>query len=1287
MSTQRGELFTTIRTEGGLLPPSLLARVAGADGTLPGLGPDDYHLASGERLTDRISVSWRRLVGAWKSFTDALAGIPADNPAQGLTYDRWLLILFAELGYGRLQRSAPVQIGEHTYPISHAWGTTPIHLVGAHVDIDRRTRRVAGAARISPQGLVQDMLNRSDDRLWGFVSNGLRLRILRDNVALTRQAYVEFDLQAMMDGEVYSDFVVLWLLAHQSRVEAATPEECWLERWSAEAQEQGARALDNLRDGVEAAIHALGSGFLAHPDNAMLREALRAGRIRPVDYYRQLLRVIYRLLFLLVAEQRDLLLLPPVDSDRATVANLERRSAARAVYNAHYSISRVRNLAERRRGTRHGDLWHQVQLVVRLLGTTGSDDLALPALGSYLFSTAATPQLDGSRLPNTALLAAVRALSGRDDDQAGYRWLFDYANLGVEELGSVYQSLLELHPDIDLGTGTFTLTTGGKERRATGSHYTPPAILKRVLDFAVEPAIVRALAAADPEAALLDLRVLDPAVGSGHFLNAVAHRIARALATVRSGEAAPPPGDVRRALREVVSRCVYGIDLNPMAVELCRVALWLETLDPGKPLSFLDHHIRVGNSLLGVPLGNTVARNRAAVDDRRVKLQEQERDLAQQLADLSALDPASPELNKKLRKLRSEIKACVYDSWADAVPDYAFKAVDPGEDKGKARAVARANARQRVTNQLRLSLDNVLVELPREIVDVFTEIGGGAEDDLAEVTIRAESFEGAQQSAEYQHLLLQAHTWTSAFFWPFTAGTPEPPTQESFITLKADPASLSAPVAGLVEAIAEARGFLHPELAFPDVFSTDRSGFDLALGNPPYLGGMKISSNFGGKVLHFLKSNHPADTGGREDLAAFFVRRSFDMLRPDGDLCFITTNSIGEGDTRDAALAPIVREWGGTIVNAISSIRWQGEAKVSVSIVHLRRGAWNGSRLLDGQPVEYINPSLTSAPDATPQPLGVNAGMVVKGTNLVGEGFAIGADQRRRMLSDDPNNAAIIKAFLGAKDILNSPDLQPRRWVIDFGAKTLEEAEAYREPMRHVREQVKPGRDKSNRKAYRERWWRFGEPSTNLYATIERRNLGSVLVLPETSKTALPVRAATQDVVFFQSLFVFMDDADDLYGLLTSSVHRMWVSREATTHETRIRYSADSCFMTFPRPEPSEAVAAEMRKLDQLRRSIMREHKVGLTDLYNLVDDTQCADPDIVHLRERHVALDVAVMEAYGWGGLVPRLSHGHHEIAKFGVRWTIAGGLHREVQERLLALNLNRAADEEDSPVQVSMV
>ncbi|MCL6640867.1 MAG: SAM-dependent methyltransferase, partial [Candidatus Rokubacteria bacterium] len=561
------DTFTTVRSEGGILPPDLLRRIADGDPSLGGLRAEDYHLAAGERLNEAINRSWNRLVGAWAAFQDQLARLPASDLATALTRERWLLPLFQELGYGRLSAARAIEIDGKSYPISHLWGQTPIHLVGARVDLDRRTAGVAGAARSSPHGMVQELLNRSDAYLWAFLSNGLRLRILRDNASLTRQAFVEFDLESMMTGEVYADFALLWLVCHQSRVEGVgersdpTPSSCWLERWSQAADRDGVRVLDALRRGVEAAIVALGRGFLTHPANRALRERLRTGTLSTQDYYRQVLRLVYRLLFLFVAEDRELLLDPKADA------------TAKERYTRYYSTARLRRLAERQSGTRHGDLYRGLRVVMERLGSDeGCPELALPALGSFLFSAEATPDLDGCEIANSFLLLAVRELALTTD--GAVRRTVDYRNLNVEEMGSVYESLLELHPELDVEAGHFALhVASGNERKSTGSYYTPDSLVRCLLDSALDPVLDEAARTPNPEAAILDLKVCDPACGSGHFLIAAARRIARRLASVRTGDEEPAPEALRHALRDVIGRCIYGVDVNPMAVELCKVAL------------------------------------------------------------------------------------------------------------------------------------------------------------------------------------------------------------------------------------------------------------------------------------------------------------------------------------------------------------------------------------------------------------------------------------------------------------------------------------------------------------------------------------------------------------------------------------------------------------------------------------------------------------------------------------------------------------------------------------------
>lgn len=338
-------------------------------------------------------------------------------------------------------------------------------------------------------------------------------------------------------------------------------------------------------NGVEAAVETLGRGFL-HPANEVLVGKLQAGILSPMDYFRQLLRLVYRLLFLFVAEDRELLFKPGTPE------------AARDHYARFSSTTRLRRLAVRQHGTQHTDLYHGLDLVLSRLGTAGCSDLGLPALGG-LFDPVGSPDLAGCRMANADLLEAVRVLALVNDGPS--LRLVDYRNLDSEEPGRVYESLLNLHPQFISDTPSFVLkSVSNHERKTTGSYYTPASLITCLLASALDPVLDEAAARPDPEKALLDLKVCDPACGTGHFLIAAAHWMAKRLASVRTGKDEPAPDAVRHALRDVIGRCIYGVDINPMAVELCQAALWLEVSEPGKPLSFLDHHVRCGNSLIGV---------------------------------------------------------------------------------------------------------------------------------------------------------------------------------------------------------------------------------------------------------------------------------------------------------------------------------------------------------------------------------------------------------------------------------------------------------------------------------------------------------------------------------------------------------------------------------------------------------------------------------------------------------------------------------------------------------------
>ncbi len=779
-----------IRAVGGVVPPALLARIqAGEVGDPASLSPASYHLAGRETIGDATSRAWSYLRAAWSAWREHTAAQPPAGAGTGPARERWLLVLLRELGYGHVP---PVPGGylieDREYPISHAWQHVPIHLLGPGADLDRRNPGVAGAAR-APQAMVQELLNRDEDRLWAILSNAVRLRLLRDSTALAGSAYLEFDLEAIFDGELYPEFRLMWQLCHVSRLDTggrpeASPAECLLETWRNEAVDAGARALDRLRDGVEQALTALGAGFLRHPGNEPLRAALRDGRLTTSQYHRALLRLVYRLLFCFVAEDRGALLSPA-----ATTQQRDR-------YARYFSTARLRRLARVRAGGPHGDLWEAQRLVLSALGNHGNEGLGLPGLAGLfdpdprvpvIGSTTHPDLLLGCSLANSDLLKVARHLGwlhvpGRPIQPV------DYRHLGTEELGSVYESLLELRPQLDLEDRAFRLQNlAGNERKTTGSYYTPTGLVSALLDTALDPlldeAVKNAADTADAEQRLLALTICDPACGSGHFLVAAARRIAQRLAQLRSGEDEPTTPDVQHALREVAGRCIYGVDVNDLAAELAKVSLWLEALEPGKPLSFLDARIRVGNSLLG----------------------------------------ATPALIQ------------------DGVPEAAFKELE-GDDKQYAAKVRRRNRTEAAGQGVLIfgDLSNVQLAADRSQLLALT-------DDVDQVRSQAQRWSRYEQSAGYLTRKTHADAWCAAFVWPLRPDAPEPPTNGVLQAIgdnAADPHLAS--IVDETERLTKEYRFFEWHLEFPEVFHVGdenkgsvgpegwAGGFSCLVGNPPW---------------------------------------------------------------------------------------------------------------------------------------------------------------------------------------------------------------------------------------------------------------------------------------------------------------------------------------------------------------------------------------------------------------------------------------------------------------------
>lgn len=763
--------YATIDIEGGLFSSDLIERIGEGDANIKGQSATDFGLPRSRSLSEEIQRAFSDSRVYWDAFGRRLER--SQESRTTLTRQDWAAKFFELLGFPALRyQRAAVEAGGAQFTISHringAEEPTPIHIVAVDQGLDERR---AGNRR-SPHTEVQDFLNRSE-ALWGVATNGGRLRLLRDSARLSKPTYLEFDIKAMNEGNAYSEFVVLYRLMHSTRfpLGETAPHECWLENYYNLGIEEGGRVREKLRDGVKKALQVLGNALASHPGNEALRRALRDGTLDETGYYRQLLNFVYRMLFLMVAEERKLLFMEP--------------SAGQTVYNRYYSVARLRDRAEQYfAGDRHGDLWAGLAETFRLCR---DDDAArrlnLAPLNGELFGEAACGHIEAAQCSNESLLTAVLSLSTFKD--GGVRRRVNYAALDVEEFGSVYESLLDYRPVLDMGepSGTppsFDLAAG-TQRKETGSYYTPPELVRELVNSALVPVMEERLAAATtkPEKvkALLDLRVCDPASGSGHFLLAAARRIARELAKIRADGAEPTPFDYRRALRTVVRHCIYAVDKNPLAVDLCKVALWIECHTVGLPLGFLDHHVKCGDSLVGV-------------------------------MDLDVLK--------------------------EGIPDTAYNVVT-GDDKKAAKSYRDRNKRERTTGQRSLALDSSSVDTT-ELAEDY-EVFGEWEERTADEVKTLEELYGEMRGpgTSWWQLKTACDLWTYAFFAPLRTtepGEPDlvPTTDNVRSVLDAD--SLGTQLEEDAFQASRAYPYFHWPLEFPDVFKN--GGFDVVLGNPPW---------------------------------------------------------------------------------------------------------------------------------------------------------------------------------------------------------------------------------------------------------------------------------------------------------------------------------------------------------------------------------------------------------------------------------------------------------------------
>lgn len=789
MASATQQAFESIRIVGGLLSSKILHDVR--QFSLPGQDRQAYGLEPGLTFNDEIGRYWIIARGRWREFQQKSQR--EDITRKSVTVNDWLVPLLTRvLGYEISPCQQKKTIGEREFPISHDSfsGAVPVVLCGSDIDLDTSDPLFGQEGRKrSPMGLAQEYLNAQDDSLWAIVSNGQVLRLLRDNPAMTRPAYLEVDFARLFEEDNYADFATLWLLLHSSRLapQKDLPEHCWLEQWREKGHDEGERALDKLRYGVADALRQLGTGFLAHPANTDLRHRLSANEMSTEAYFQQVLRLVYRFLFLLTAEDRGIALLP---------ANHEGHDyrSARALYETGYSISTLRDKARQRRHyDHHTDAWE-------LLGVTfdgyanGQPLLAQPALGG-LFAPDQCKDLSNSQIENRYLYSALFNLCYFE--HKGILARINYRDMDTEEFGSVYESLLELIPQLHtegpwrfsfIGDAEDEAAASGHSRKLTGSYYTPDALVQELIKSALEPVIEDRLAAnpQSPRDALLSITVCDPACGSGHFLLAAARRLAKELAQIDSGSDQATEELYRHAMHDVVRSCIYGVDFNPLAVELCKTGLWLESIEPGKPLSFLDAHIQNGNSLLGITNLNQLSRG---------------------------------------------------------IPKEAFKALS-GDDKQFCKVLSKTNTQylkafrgEDETQTLSLLLET------RSTLDELKQLEDLPEETLEQISAKKNAFSEYRCHLDDSRLKQAVDLYMAAFLVPKDGSvSPQqiPHSQNLYLALYTDQAneqlehvSQNAKIRRAQDVCRESKVFNWP-LAFAQVLSGPSKGFDCILGNPPW---------------------------------------------------------------------------------------------------------------------------------------------------------------------------------------------------------------------------------------------------------------------------------------------------------------------------------------------------------------------------------------------------------------------------------------------------------------------
>ena len=780
--------YTTIRIEGAILSADILDKIE--QGDIGGQLSKNFGFDTKTKVKDEIARAWADAQDLWRIFKRRKEKVAESEHGTTETRRYWIVPLLGLFGYDVELSKAEIVHGK-SYAVSHRASNLdrfPVHIVGFNDSLDKK--RTDSGPRMSPHALLQEYINLTE-HLYTIITNGIHLRLLRDSSRLIKLSFIEFDFETMMEEEHYADFAIMYRLLHISRMPAKMDlgAESLIEQYHQDALDSGSRIREGLSNAVERSILSLANGFLDHAANIELREKIDNQEISAALFYQYQLRLIYRLLFLMVIEERNLIFPDNANKNK------------REIYYEYYSINRIRKLCEKQYLADHrfNDLWIALKNAFHLFESEAKGKhLGIKPLAGDLFGYNAIGILNHCNLDNKVLLECLRNLSVFINKHTGQKMRINYASLNVEEFGSVYEGLLEYDPKFSKENGSFQFGfVKGTGRSSSGSHYTPDELvqplIKHSLDYIIQDRLDSSEIKSEKEKSLLSIKVCDVACGSGHILLNAARRIGTELAKIRTGEDQPSPAPLRQAIRDVIKSCIYGVDKNPLAVDLCKVALWLEAHNPGEPLNFLDHHIRCGDAIVGLA--------------------------------------HKEELEK-------------------GIADEAFKKM-PDDDKDIRTDLAKQNKRERNNRkQKHFDFGDKVYGSVKDISTMFEQFNRLPENSIEEIELKRKEYEKMTSGANWLRLKTLADIQVAQFFIPKNESNAKKiVTDEEYMDYLSGIKVTHPMKAGIAGGVAAEKRFFHWFLEFPVVFAL--GGFDCILGNPPYLGGSKISGTFGNDFLNF----------------------------------------------------------------------------------------------------------------------------------------------------------------------------------------------------------------------------------------------------------------------------------------------------------------------------------------------------------------------------------------------------------------------------------------------------